>query len=180
MRSASLDAVCRSRRTQGPTLITICAGAPAFPAWSRKRAVTNVSPDGNSMKRVMKPQNCKVLGCLAKPSSPLGNMMHASSRLRATGMSLPLRKRHDRSLTAATTAGVSSKLGGSTAGTPPAIDPDRSQTALLPFPRGRDTSTCKSGNEVALPANAERPTGEPEGPGAPSTTSEKPVPPERW
>ncbi len=165
---------------QGLTRIMICAAAPAFPAWSRKRAVTSVSPAGNSMKRVTKPQNSKVLAGLTKCISPLANMTQASSRLRATGMSLPSRKRHARSLTAAMTAGVSLKLGGSMAGTPPAIDPERSQTAALPFPRGRDTSTCRSGSEVALPSNAERPTAEPDGPGRPSTTSEKPAPVRRW
>lgn len=92
-------------------------------------------------------------------------MMQASSLPRATGMSLPLTKRHDRSLAVAMTAGVSSKLGGSMAGTPPAVGPERSQIAALPSPKGRDTSTCRSGKDVPLLANAERPTGEPDGPG---------------
>lgn len=54
------------KRTHGPTRTTICPGVPTFPSWSRKRAVTSVSPSGNSMKRVMKPQNSTVLAGLAK------------------------------------------------------------------------------------------------------------------
>ncbi len=43
-------------------------------------------------------------------------------------------------------SGVDSKLGGSVGGTPPGdgLD-DVSQTAALPLPNWRDTSTCRSG-----------------------------------
>lgn len=68
------------------------------------------------------------------------------------------------------------------AGTPPSIEPESSQTAVLPSPSGRETSIWRSGNTVGslgFQLNALFPTAAPVPPGLPSSTNEKPCPADR-
>ncbi len=153
-----------------PTETSILAGAPRFPARSRSCTVTIVSPCGNPFTALIERQNCTSRGSPEiNRGAPKGSTVHALPRV-----SLTL-KPQLRALTVATISGRSSKLAGDSPGTPPS-----GQSPRIPLPRGRDTSTCRSGRaEVSSgnPAPTSRPTAVSLLPGAASTTRMNPEPP---
>lgn len=116
---------------RSPMRTTICRGAPMFPAVSRKRTVTSVSPKGNAHDLATVAQNCTWLFATANFGCPNASTVQAPVPARA--------KLHPKSFNAAVTADPGRKSGGTTAGTPP------EHTSGLPSPSARSTRICRSG-----------------------------------
>lgn len=148
--------------TGTPTLTRSHPGGPTRPATSLTRTMNNVSPCGNAREELMGIQYCTVA---ALPETNRGRPNSSSVQARRT-LGLTVAPQAQSSKTGRKT-GPSSKTGRATPGTPP------SQMLALPSPTFRVAWIKISGPDSGGGAarGTRRPTADPHGPGAASTTS---------